>query len=238
MGLTDFDPDEDESVLEYVPQNVTLEMLVEEIGGVHQALDDRQEEHCACVAEWLLNYATFETFGHAAAVYFLQLADCKIAIKAGIVLPSEAQIQDAVEKKLHLAPPVYSYLPNLELNERYHQYLCPFHGPLKRRKGEWAKDEAPCFCRYGMDFLIMPFCESYVPKDEVTPALEKRLMAQSSQIFEIARLFHSTPEVKSLMKLGGKIVFIDFGDVCDLDDLNILNPRYSANVDDNFKAED
>lgn len=209
------------------PADVTLQTLIDEIGGIHRKLD-RRKEHYAYVAQWLLDHAKLETFGCAAAIYSLQLADAKIAIKAGIIFLSEAQIQDVVEKTLHLAPSVYSYMPDLEFQqEEYHQMLCPFHGPLKRRKGQWKKDEAPCFCRYGMDFLIMPFCEGYLSKNEVTPELEVTIKKQANSIFEIGKRFGGSPEVKTIMRLNGRIVFVDFGDVIDMDDLNIFNPRYS-----------
>jgi hypothetical protein len=215
---------DDVSLLDYDdPSEVPLQMLLDEVGGIHRDLEyDR--EHSAYVARWLLDYATLEEFGFAAAVYSLQLADAKIAIKAGMIFLSEALTQDAVERTLSVAPPVYSYMPNLELGDEYHEYLCPRHGPLRRRKGVWKKDVAPCFCRYEMDFLIMPFCEARVQKSEVTPEMEEVFMRQAKAIFEIGKTFGGTPEVKTLMRLNGQIVFVDFGDVCDMDGLN-FRPR-------------
>lgn len=226
MDLTNYDIEVD-SLLDYEnPSDVTLKMLIDEIGGISKDLGKHKERY-AQSAQWLLDHAKFETFGCAASVYSLQLADVKIAIKAGMIFLCEALTQDTVEKTLHLAPSVYSYMPNLELSENYHEELCPFHGPLKRRKGQWRKDAAPCFCRYGMDFLIMPFCETYVSKSEITPELKAVLMDQANSIFEIGKRFGEYPEVKTIMRLNGQIVFVDFGDVCDMDDLNVLNPRYS-----------
>ena len=215
---------DDVSVLDYDdPSEVTLQMLLDEIGGIHRDLEyDR--EHSEYVARWLLDYATLEDFGFAAAVYSLQLADARIAIKAGMIFLSEALTQDEVERTLRAAPPVYCYMPNLELGDEYHEYLCPRHGPLRRRKGVWEKDVAPCFCRYEMDFLIMPFCEGRVPKSEVTPEMEELFMSQAKAIFEIGKKFGGTPEVKTLMRLNGQIVFVDFGDVDDMDGLK-LRPR-------------
>lgn len=226
MGVTNFDF-ETNSLLDHEdPADVTLQLLIDEVGGITRNVG-RNKEHYAYVAQWLLDHAKLENFGFAAGVYSLQLADAKIAIKAGMISLSEALTQNVVEETLHLAPPVYSYMSDLELYEEYHQELCPFHGPLKRRKGQWKKDVAPCFCRYPMDFLIMPFCEAHINKSEVTPELKAVLMDYAKSIFEISKPFGGTPEVKTPMRLNGQIVFVDFGDVCDMDDLNILNPRYS-----------
>ena len=227
MSLADYDPYlYEDSLLDYRPTEVSLQRLLDEVGGFLTSTDDELVEHCACIAEWLLRHAKFENYGCAGAVLSVQLADRKLAIKAGIVLRCEAELQDAVEKELHLAPPVYSYLPDLELSADLHRYLCPYHGPAERRGTTWKKDAAPCFCRYGLDLLIMPFCDRRVLKSEVDRRLDARLQAGATKILKLGQRFKTSPEAgKTPMWLNGQVVFVDFGDACALETLNLIPPE-------------
>lgn len=214
------------NLIKSAPDQIALDQLLREIGGIHQ---ERNKKKFVPVAEWMLHYGEFLRAGSVGAVYRLRLADGDVAVKAGIVFIPEAWTQDAVAKEISMAPVVYSYMRDLEdIGPAYHDELCPFHGPPRRRKGKWTKDLSPCHCRYGKDFLVMQFCERPVVPGEVTPRIKEELMQSARRCFDIAGRFRHTPELKTVMWLDGRMVFVDFGDPVDLDDLNFTNPRYAT----------
>lgn len=213
------------SIIKSAPGQVTLDQLLGVIGGIHK---ERSVRKFIPVAEWMLSHGEFLRAGCAGAIYRLRLADADVAVKAGIIFIPEAWTQDAVANEIGMAPIVYSYMRDLDIAPAYHDELCPYHGPLRRRKGKWVKDLAPCHCRYGKDFLVMEYCERRVTPKEITPQIQQNLELLAKECFRIGERFRHSPEIKTVMWLDGRMVFVDFGDPVDMDDLKVKNPRYAT----------
>jgi len=218
----------DPRIKDYIPQvpisQFTLREFLENVGGTYPAdLDETtRPAPWEFYVIWMVHALKTRTVlgqGMHSVVYRVSLRDTDVAIKVGFIEPAEVDVQRKA-CQIGRGLPVYSYIHRIPLPDDLHQEICPHCGPdwrtdaiLRAGGNDGKRENLFDWCRYSYDALVMPVAEP-VKKQDVSEEEEEALYQDALFLMSYASKKYSTflPEIKSVLRWRGRLVFIDFGD--------------------------